>query len=137
MKTILIAFDDSEPSRRALARAAELAKAFGAAVHVTSVARVLVGSGHSMGPYDPTDMPSEHTEQLERARELLAAQGIEVNLDPAEGDPADAIVELAEKVGADLIVVGAHDRSLIERAVRPSVGGAVTRKTHRDVLIVH
>ena len=54
MKAVLLAYDGTEQSERALARAAEVAKAFGAAVHITSVAPMR-GSAHGMGPYDPRD----------------------------------------------------------------------------------
>ena len=136
MKTILLAYDGTEQSGRALVRAAEVAKAFDAAVHVTSVAPMR-GSAHGMGPYDPTDPPSEHTQQLEAAQARLAEEGVVAVLAPAHGDPVEAILEIADKVDADLIVLGSHERSLIERALGMSVSGAVTRKAHRDVLIAH
>jgi nucleotide-binding universal stress UspA family protein len=137
MKTILVGYDDTEPSKYALLRAAEIAKAFGSAVHVTSIAPVLVGGPRAMGPYDPTDPPQEHMQQLERAQALLAEQGISATLDTAIGDPAGAILDVADQVNADLIVLGSHERSLIEHALGMSVSGTVSRKAHRDVLIVH
>lgn len=137
MKTILVGYDDTEPSKNALRRAAELAKAVGANVHVTSVTPVLVGGPRSMGPYDPTDPPAEHVKQLETAKEILEKEGITASLDPATGDVADAILEVADNVDADLIVLGSHERSLIEHAIGMSVSGTVSRKAHRDVLIVH
>jgi nucleotide-binding universal stress UspA family protein len=137
VKTILLAYDGTEPSERALARAAELAKAFDAAVHVTSVAPMLVGTTRGMGPYDPADPPSAHMTQLESARVLLAQEGVTATLAPAHGDAVDAILEIADKVDADLIVLGSHERSLVEHALGMSVSGRVTRKAHRDVLITH
>jgi universal stress protein A len=136
MKTILLAYDGTEPSERALARAGEIAKAFDAAVHVTSVAPVLVGT-RGMGPYDPADPPSEHMKHLESAQARLADEGVTATLVPAHGDPVDAILAIADKVEADLIVLGAHDRSLIEHVLGLSVSGGVARKAHRDVLIAH
>lgn len=47
------------------------------------------------------------------------------------------IVELADRVNADLVVLGAHERSLFERALGMSVSGEVSRKASCDVLIVH
>ena len=47
---------------------------------------------------------------------------------PAHGDPVEAILVIAAQVDADLIVLGSHERSLIERALGISVSGAVTRK---------
>lgn len=137
MKTILVGYDGTEPSKKALARAAEIAKALGAAVHVTSVTPVLVGGPRSMGPYDPADPPAEHTKQLEEAKALLGEEGITATLDAAHGDPADAILDVADRVDADMIVLGSHERSLVEHALGMSVSGAVSRKAHRDVLIVH
>jgi nucleotide-binding universal stress UspA family protein len=52
MKRILVAYDDTEPSRHALERAAQLAKAFDSEVLVTSVTPLLVGSPRSTGPVD-------------------------------------------------------------------------------------
>jgi nucleotide-binding universal stress UspA family protein len=137
VKTILLAYDGTEPSERALVRAAELAKAFDAAVHVTSVAPMLVGTTRGIGPYDPADPPSEHVKQLDGARARLADAGVTAKLAPAHGDPVDAILEFANEVDTDLIVLGSHERSLIEHALGMSVSGAVTRKAHRDVLIAH
>jgi nucleotide-binding universal stress UspA family protein len=137
MKTILVGYDDTEASMRALMRAAELAQAFEAKVHVTSVAPTLVGAPRGAGPYDPADPPAEHMKQLQHAQALFAHEGIKATLEPAHGDPADMILEVADEVDADLIVLGTHRRPLIERALGMSVSGTVSRKAHRDVLIVH
>lgn len=138
MKTILVGFDGSDGATSALRRAAAFAKAFDASIHVTSVTPVLVGGGtRSGGPYDPADPPAEHTKQLQQAQELLGEEGITATLDPAHGDAADAILDVADRIDADLIVLGSHERSLVEHALGMSVSGAVSRKAHRDVLIVH
>jgi nucleotide-binding universal stress UspA family protein len=135
MKTIVVGYDESEPAKRALERAAELATAFGAKVIVTSVARMVVGRG--VGPVDPVDPPELHREELQHAAAFLAERGIEGEYDIALGEPADHIVDLAEKRGADLIVVGTREPGLIERMLGLSVSGSVQRKAHCDVLIVH
>jgi nucleotide-binding universal stress UspA family protein len=137
MKTILIGYDGSEESKNALARAADLATALGSKVAVTSVAPMLITAGRSMGPYDPADPPEAHESQLGEARTLLEARGITPTLEEGHGDPADVILEVADKVDADLVVLGAHERSIVERALGMSVSAEVARKSHRDVLIVH
>jgi nucleotide-binding universal stress UspA family protein len=136
MKTIVVGYDETDPAQRALARAADLAEAFGAKVVVTSVAPVLTGS-REMGAIDPADPPEQHREELDRARTFLSGRGIEGDYRLAAGDPAEAIVELAEESGADLIVVGTRQPNLVAHLLGRSVSGAVTRKAQCDVLVVH
>ncbi len=139
MKTIVVGYDETEPAKRALARAAELAVAFDAKVIVTSVAQLLVGASaaHGLGPIDPIDPPELHREELSHAAAYLSEQGVEAELALSLGDPATEILELAESRGADLIVVGTREAGLLDRLIAPSVSGAVQRRSHCDVLIVH
>jgi nucleotide-binding universal stress UspA family protein len=137
MKKILVGYDDTDSSKRALERAAELAKAFDAKVVVTSVAPLLPGAARSVGPVDPTDSPAMHEEQLRHAADALSAQGITPELAPATGDPAAAIVRLADDVDADLVIVGTREPSVVERVVHASVSRRVANHVHRDLLIVH
>lgn len=136
MKTIVVGYDETEPAQNALSRAADLAAAFGSKVIVTSVAPVLTGSPHT-GGIDPVDPPEVHQEELEHAKAFLTEKGVDASFELAVGDPATAIVELADRVGADLIVVGTREHSLISSLLGLSVSGAVKRKAHCDVLTVH
>jgi nucleotide-binding universal stress UspA family protein len=137
MKRILVAYDDTEPARRALDRAAELAKAFDSEVIVASVAPLLVSSPRASGPIDPVDSPAHHAEELETARALLSERGIEAQTVTATGDPAGAIVMIADEREADLVIVGTREPGLAERILRHSVSAEVARRVRRDVLIVH
>jgi nucleotide-binding universal stress UspA family protein len=137
MKTIVVGFDDTEPARRALDRAADLAQAFEAQLVITSVAPLLVSVARSAGPVDPADSPREHAEQLEDARELLEARNVTADYVQATGGPAETIVELADRRDADLIVVGTREPGIVERLLGQSVSGSVARHAHCDVLIVH
>ncbi len=137
MKTIVVGYDETEPAMRALTRASELAKAFGGRVWVTSVARVMAASARGGGAIDPADSIELHEEELEHAKAFLTERGIETTIQPALGDPASTIVELADHVGADLIVVGTREPGMIDRLVNGSVSAGVSRRAHCDVLIVH
>jgi nucleotide-binding universal stress UspA family protein len=137
MKTIVVGYDETEPSKRALDRAAEIAEAFGSKLIVTSVAPVMAASGHSTGAIDPTETPGDHVAELTHAREHLAGKGVEAEFQPAIGEPAETIVELAEERNADLIVVGTREPNVLERVLGQSVSQSVSRRAHCDVLIVH
>lgn len=127
MSTIVVAYDGSAPARRALARGAELAGLYEAPLVITSVIPVLVGD---------LTLPEPDPELLEIAAQARD-DGVEVEIVNAVGEPAQAIVEVAELKGAGLIVVGTNEPSVIERVMGFSVSENVQRRAHCDVLIVH
>jgi len=142
MQKILVGYDDTESSRRALRRSLEFARAFGAHLVVASVAPLMVGTGRGVGPIDPTSDEAEHERQLDVAKSIVAAESegqpaVVIEYVPAAGDPVDTIVALAEEQDVDLIVVGTREPSLLARMFGQSVSSAVARHSHRDVLIVH
>jgi nucleotide-binding universal stress UspA family protein len=137
MKTIVVGYDESEPAKRALARAVDLAKTFGGKLVVTSVARAFVPAGHGLGPEDPVDTIEEHDEQLRYAAAFLAEHGLEGEYVTALGDPAHEIVTIADARDADMIVVGTGEPGVLARLFGLSVSGEVQSHAHCDVLIVH
>jgi nucleotide-binding universal stress UspA family protein len=138
MSTIVVGYDQTPGSQRALERAATLGKALGSKLVVISVTPLMISTGRSGGPIDPTDPPEKHAAELEAARTYLESQGIsDAKYQPAVGEPPDAIVQLADELGAEMIVVGVRERGLINRLLGASVSESVSHHAHCDVLIVH
>jgi nucleotide-binding universal stress UspA family protein len=137
MQKIMLGYDDTDGSRRALERAAQLTKAFGSELTVISVTPVVAGAGRSAGPVDPMEPLEKHSDELAHARSYLEQQGITATYQPAVGDVSETIVELANERGVDLIVVGTREPNLLERLLGQSVSDAVAHHAHTDVLIVH
>jgi nucleotide-binding universal stress UspA family protein len=136
MKTIVLGYDDSPEAGRALQKTAELAKALDAQVLVTSVAPVMSFSGRGIGPYDPADPPERHRVLAHDATTVLAEQGIQAKAVTGLGEPGDAIVELADRQNADLIVLGMSHHPHLSR-ILGSVSEGVAHHAHCDVLLVH
>jgi nucleotide-binding universal stress UspA family protein len=134
---IVLGYDESDAAKRALERAAEVTKALGSELIVTSVAPVMINIGRSAGPGDPTDPPEAHAEELAHAKSYLEGEGVQADYVPAMGEPAQTIAELAKERGADLIVLGTHEPGLLGRLFGQSVTETVAHKVHCDVLIVH
>jgi nucleotide-binding universal stress UspA family protein len=127
VQTIVVAYDD--PESRTLARAAELAQSLNAALIVTNVVSADRQSAERVSEYGQ--------ERLDQARAVLAERGLEAELVPTSGQPAEAIVALAEERNADLIIVGMRKKGFFERLVEGSVAQDVMRRATCDVLAVH
>jgi nucleotide-binding universal stress UspA family protein len=165
MRTIVVGYEGSEASERALARAAELAEALAARLVVVSVSRsallpatVPVAETETVfapspvgGPMpsgdtvplpgaepEPSAVPSELAQRrLEQARMTLARRRLEAEYVAAVGSPAEKLLEVADEREADLIVVGTREHGFLERLVARPVDEAVARQAERDVLLVH
>jgi nucleotide-binding universal stress UspA family protein len=126
IKTVAVGTDGSETAGRAVAEAMEIAERFGASLLVLSA-------------FDEAnaEWAASAAEQAERilavAEETAAGRGIECRSALAPGDPGEVLVSLAERHGADLIVVGSRG---MERRVLGSIPNTVTHKAPCSVLVV-
>ncbi|HEY7631309.1 MAG TPA: universal stress protein [Thermoleophilaceae bacterium] len=136
MKTIVVAYDESPESERALERAVTIAKALGSHLIVTSVAPITVSPGRG-GAIDATDTPADHVAELEHARKTLEGEGVQADYVPAVGHPDETIAEVAKEKSADLVVVGSREVGFVKRALGQSVSEGVAHRVECDLLIVH
>jgi nucleotide-binding universal stress UspA family protein len=137
IKTIVVGYDETEAARRALERAATLAKAFESKLVVTSVAPVTITTtGRSIGA-DPVETAAEHRQELADARTYLEGEGLTADYVEAVGHEAESILEVARERSADMIVVGSRELTMLHRLLGQSVSDAVSHGARCDVLIVH
>ena len=81
--------------------------------------------------------PREDVEAtLREAAERIEAAGVQVTSYAREGDPADAILDVAEERGADLIVVGNKGMTGAKRFLLGSVPNKVSHHAPCSVLII-
>jgi nucleotide-binding universal stress UspA family protein len=137
MKTILLAYDDTAHSRRALDRAAMLAEAFGARVLVTSIAELVHSSPRSITHIDRGDGVGTAAHGVGAAQATLQERGIDAETVAVTGDPASSIARIAEEREADLVVVGTRGLGPIQRLLGQSVSQSVARRVRCDLLIVY
>jgi nucleotide-binding universal stress UspA family protein len=135
-KTIVIATDGSPDSDRAFALASSLAEGASARVVAVHVIELVGGKG---GVYpaaaNEDDLQTEIAGQVEKLR----SSGVQAELVVQKlrlGGPAHAIAEIADSVGADLIVVGTRGRSPVSELILGSVPIRLLQLAHRPVLVV-
>jgi nucleotide-binding universal stress UspA family protein len=131
---ILIAHDGSATADKAFAMALELAGKCGAQLYAASVVR-LPEFGEDVETAALIEAGRAHYEQLgQRLREQAAAQPLQFHT--LVGHPAEQIVGEAQKLEADLIVLGHRGKSLIQRWLTGSTTKQVMGYAHCAVLVV-
>jgi nucleotide-binding universal stress UspA family protein len=137
---IVVGTDGSEGATKAVREAARLALALGVELHLVS-AGGLVSGAHIVGaPVAAAEiwqpLPDQELNQiLSSAAVEVRHDGLVVAQHTADGDPADALINIADEVDAQLIVVGSRGMHGIQR-VLGSVPNKVSHAAHRNVLIV-
>lgn len=141
-KHILLPVDGSQTSLMAVEKAKGLAQAFGSAVTLIYVidpyAFSGVGTDFAYGQAQYLGAATaEANGALGAATESLQAAGITVSASIVENHAIyRGILETANAVGADLIVMGSHGRRGLEKLVLGSVAAQVLAHAHLPILIV-
>jgi nucleotide-binding universal stress UspA family protein len=141
LKHILVATDFSEPSATALNYGRDLARAYGATLHILHVTEnTLLQYGPEIG----FAVPDIQEDLDRRARQLLDATVTDddrrtlkvVAAIESAGNPAGAVVDYARTHAIDLIVVGTHGRGAVQQLLMGSVAERVVRTAPCPVLAV-
>ncbi|MBA2439087.1 MAG: universal stress protein [Thermoleophilaceae bacterium] len=141
--SIVVGTDGSETAQEAVKQATELASTVGAKVFLVSAYEpVPAGRLRDERQDVPDDLqwmvnPREDVEStLKDGAEKIGSSDVEVETFAREGDPADAILDVAEEKGADLIVVGNKGMTGAKRFVLGSVPNKVSHHAPCSVMII-
>jgi nucleotide-binding universal stress UspA family protein len=124
---IVLALDGSEPSERAIPVLRELAEAGTARVDIVHVRELMVGRAGGLPLHADED---EITERVRARAKDLADAGYDTHVhveSTVGGGPAHVIAEIAQKVGADVIVIGTRGHSPVAGLL---VGSVTQRLLH-------
>jgi nucleotide-binding universal stress UspA family protein len=138
-KTILTAVDGSEVGTKSLQAAIEEAKIRKAGLHAIYVVET---GGFSSIPTDSTmeiiysRMESEGQRALKDGAKLAEEHGIELTTKTSQGHAGEEILKYADEIGADLIVMGSHGKSEVERLLLGSVTDYVIKHSNVSTMVV-
>jgi nucleotide-binding universal stress UspA family protein len=142
-RTIVVGTDGSETAAKAVVQAAELAASVQATLLIVSAFEPVSGARlREEAQEAPDDVrwmlnPREDVDAtLGAAVELAEERGVGSRTFARQGDPADAILDVAEEQGADLIVVGNKGMTGAKRFLLGSVPNKVSHHAPCSVLIV-
>jgi nucleotide-binding universal stress UspA family protein len=141
--SIVVGTDGSDTAKEAVRQATELAKSTGSTIDLVSayepVSSARLREEAQQVPKDLEWMvnPREDVDAtLETAAEQIKEAGVDVQITAREGDPADAILDVAEERNAGLIVVGNKGMTGAKRFLLGSVPNKVSHHAPCSVLII-
>jgi nucleotide-binding universal stress UspA family protein len=141
--SIVVGTDGSDTATQAVRRAVDMAAAVGATLELVSayapVSEQRLRAERRDAPEDVqwAIAPNQEVETaLTSAADIARAAGVAVNTHAREGDPAGAILEVAEEQNADLVIVGNKGMAGAKRFLLGSVPNKVSHHAPCSVLIV-
>jgi nucleotide-binding universal stress UspA family protein len=142
-KSIVVGTDGSDTATQAVRQAVDLARSIGATLELVSAYEPVSAQRlREERRETPEDLqwainPREDVDAtLDAAAGLAREAGVDVNVYPRQGDPADAILDVAEEREADLVVVGNKGMTGAKRFLLGSVPNKVSHHAPCSVLII-
>ena len=141
--SIVVGTDGSETATEAVRQATDLAKSIGARINLVSAyepvseARLREERREVPADLEWSVNPREDVDNtLSSAAEQMKEAGVEVETFARQGDPADAILDVAEEQNADLIIVGNKGMTGAKRFLLGSVPNKVSHHAPCSVMII-
>jgi nucleotide-binding universal stress UspA family protein len=142
-KKIVVGTDGSETASEAVRQAADLAKISKSELNLVSAyepvsqSQLREESGDVPGDVANVVNPRQEVNvTLDNAASAAKKQKVSVKKHPREGDPADAILDVAEEINADLIIVGNKGMTGAKRFLLGSVPNKVSHHAPCSVMII-
>jgi len=138
-ENIVVGTDGSATATRAVEQATGLAEMTGAKLHLVQAVPstvVVDPSGMAAGTTYLEQAVTDAGTFIERTAAEIAARGVAVSGRVCATGAADALIEVAEEVGADVIVVGSQGMTGAKRLLLGSVPNGVSHHAPCSVLIV-
>lgn len=133
-KTVLFPIDQSRETREAADVVTNVVKKYGSRLVLLSVVEEPLPDAPSAD--DPMVSPEVVAKLLENAQSLFSGQGIQAETLERRGKPAFTICDVADEIGADLIIMGCRGLGLTEEGADDSVTTRVINLSPCPVLIV-
>ena len=142
MDSMVVATDGSDTAKHVVREAANIAQRLGSKVHLVTAytpmrapqvsggSGNLESSGHILGD-------SRADAILVEACAEMRLAGVDAEPHARTGSPADAILDVAEEIGADVVVVGSKGLSGARRHLLGSVPNTISHHARCHVLIIH
>lgn len=133
---ILLPVDEGTEATRVFHHASEIAHRCDAHVEIVHVADTNRDSVTVVDNQVVDALEAEGEQLVESASEILSDLGVDYDTDVVQGDPAETIVDYAERYDFDLIVMSTHGRAGLSRYLLGSVTEKVVRLSSVPVLTV-
>lgn len=132
-KTVLFPIDQSREARSAADVVANVVQKYGSRLVLLSVVEEPTAEAQSLDPMVSSEVVGK---LLENAQSLFLQQGIKSEIMERQGKPAFTICDVADDIGADLIIMGCRGLGLTEEGATDSVTTRVINLSPCPVLIV-